>query len=330
MPDLDNIARRVTRAVTEKVFPGCVVGIVRKNSAQTILPFGRFTYDPVSPEIEQDTIYDVASITKSIPVASLAAVFEREGRLKFSDPIVLHIPELHNDFGATLKDLLLYRVRGQPMSALPFQTPDEISAHIFERGFAGPPGEIAYTNLPAFLLGIILERIAGEMLPQIAHKYFFGPLGMDDTTFLPRDASRITPTEIIGGNEIRGIVHDESARIFALSHKAVGHAGLFSNAPDLLSFLNALLQGRFPGIIELAERGLGWQRAQSWFMGRHCSEHAFGKTGFTGTSILMDRRCGIGVVILSNRTYPKRPQDSFSIYSAVNSLRADIADIVNS
>jgi CubicO group peptidase (beta-lactamase class C family) len=151
---------------------------------------------------------------------------------------------------------------------------------------------------------------------------------MDDTTFFPHDMSRIPPTEIVGGEEIRGIVHDESAHVFSRAHRAVGHAGLFSTAPDILNFLEALLQGKLPAVLSGAQKGLGWQKAERWFMGAHFGGGAFGKTGFTGTSVAVDTQKGIAFVILSNRTYPTRPPDAASIHSAINTFRADIADIV--
>ena len=63
-------------------------------------------------------------------------------------------------------------------------------------------------------------------------------------------------------------------------------------------------------------------------MGSRFGKGAFGKTGFTGTSVSIDPSRGIAFVILSNRTYPQRPPDAASIYSAVNIFRADIADII--
>jgi len=59
-------------------------------------------------------------------------------------------------------------------------------------------------------------------------------------------------------------------------------------------------------------------------MGKSCTEHTFGKTGFTGTLCICDRRRGVAYVILSNRIYPQRPADS----SAINAVRADIGEII--
>ena len=325
---VESIRDRAERAIREKVFPGCVIGIVRKNGQREVFPFGTFTYESDSPEVAGDTIYDLASVTKSIPVASLALTFIAEGKLGLTNTVRKYLPELQNDHGATIEDLLMYRVQGVQLSTLHHRTFEEIRTHIFEHGFNGPPAESVYTNLPAFLLGIIVERVGGAVLPALAGKYFFGPLKMNDTTFFPHDASRIPPTELVDGEEIRGIVHDESARVFTRARRAVGPAGLFSTAPDILNFLEALLQDELPAILSGAQKGLGWHRAEEWFAGSHASRDAFGKTGFTGTSVVVDIERGAGLVILSNRIYPKRPPDAMSLSSAINIFRADIADIL--
>src|SRR5665213_45418 len=319
----EEIAARVGRAIHEKTFPGCVIGIARANGKREILPFGRFTYEDDSPEVAIDSIYDLASITKSIPVASLGALFASTSRFNLDDKVVTYIPELQNDFGATIEDLLRYRVQGARMSTLNHPTFEQIRAYIFENGFVAAPGKSEYTNLPAFLLGIILERVSGEILPALAHKYFFEPLAMTDTTFFPHDIKRVAPTEVVDQQEIQGIVHDESAQMFARKRRAVGHAGLFSTTLDLLNFLEALLQGKFPTIVDAAELELGWQVDEPW-MGKSRNSKTFGKTGFTGTSVLVDKEKGLGIVIISNRTYPKRPADG----TAINLFRADIAELI--
>ena len=67
---------------------------------------------------------------------------------------------------------------------------------------------------------------------------------------------------------------------------------------------------------------LGWELAQSKFMGSRVSPHAFGKTGFTGASIVADPIAGAAVVLLSNFTYPHREQNADRIHA----FRASLAD----
>lgn len=246
---------------------------------------------------------------------------------KLTDPVKKFIPELHNDFGATIEDLLKYRVQGDRMSTLGFRTFEQIRTHVLENGFDGPPGESNYSNLPAFVMGIILERVTGRSLSILGHTYFFEPLGMKNTTFFPAQ-SVCVPTEIQNGRVIQGIVHDDSARLFALARRSVGHAGLFSTAGDLMIFAGAVLANKFPATLSGAVQGLGWSQKDENWMGSSVGGDAFGKTGFTGTSIVIDPEKHSVLVILSNRTYPTRPREAASPVSAINIFRRDIAELV--
>jgi len=321
----EKIAERTQIAISERVFPGCVIGIVRDGHTQ-IFPFGDLTYDDESPEVNENTIYDVASITKSLPTSSLALLLISKGKFALKNLVREYTPELKNDFGATIEDLLRYRVRGVQMSKLTEKSPNEILGHIFETGFSEPPGQSQYTNLPAFLLGIIIERIERARLDELAEDHIFSSLGMSRTYYIsPAITNETAPTEIdFSGKIIHAVPHDESARIFARAQVAAGHAGLFSTVPDLLSYLGALLSGWYPAVTDGAKKGLGWQVNEPRFMGVRVSPYSFGKTGFTGTSIVVDLKKGIGLAILSNCTFPKRPASR----DAIDKFRGDIADII--
>ena len=119
---------------------------------------------------------------------------------------------------------------------------------------------------------------------------------------------------------MHGVVHDENA--WAMGGVA-GHAGLFSSARDLALFAQMLLNGgSFDGVRILepetvarwtarqgstSSRALGWDtpsgRSSS---GNYFSAWSFGHTGFTGTSMWMDPRTNIFVVLLTNRVNPTR------------------------
>lgn len=309
------------RAIDQRVFPGCVIGIL-KEAERTVQSFGKLRYEEPAL-VTEDTVYDLASITKSIPLASLAAILIEERTCALSDTVTKFLPELQNDFDATIEDLLRYRVRGPQLSKLQYRTFEEIRTYVLEHGFDGPPGEGQYTNLPAFVLGLAIERVKKESLASLGHRYFFGPLHMESTTFFPA-TSDCAPTENDARGEVRGLPHDESAYVFAKAHRTVGHAGLFSTANDMLTFAEKLLHDPQGAIVRNAENGLGWQVKDPNFMGRFAGEKTFGKTGFTGTSIVVDVERQIALVILSNRTYPVRPIDD----SAIFQFRRDIADIV--
>ncbi len=320
--EIDTLAEQ---AVKDGVFPGCAIAIVRIGD-RSIKSYGTRALN--GEPARDDMVYDLASVTKSVPVSSLILKLNQEGALTLKDMVRTWIPELQNDHAATIEDLLKYRVHGERMATLAHLTPKEITARIFETGIS-LPGASQYSNLPAFLLGIILERATGKSIDVLAREAFFDPLNMRSTFFgiagvQPDVSISIAPTETEESGDVQGIVHDESARVFARAGRAVGHAGLFSNASDMATFLEALLAGSFPYIVKGAHKGLGWELNHGAFMGTKFGPRTFGKTGFTGTSILCDTDRGVGLVILSNRTYPTRPEDNRSI----NAFRAAVADRV--
>jgi CubicO group peptidase (beta-lactamase class C family) len=353
----ESIKQRIEEALEQKVFPGCVVGVVRRDGTRTILPFGRFTYDATAPEVKEDSIYDTASLTKSIPTGSLALQLIDHGKLKITDKLIDYIPEFNNSDreNVLIKHLLTYTIDGyglastldgHDLNSLNKRSAAQLQQLLLTHDFERRPGTVfKYTNIPASLLGMVIEKIYGQPLDVLADEHFFKPLSMTRSTFSPEKFSldEIVPTEIDDWRgEVRGIVHDESAYIAKKEGKIVGHAGLFSTAGDILTFLEMLLRdGELNGqrffsdkiiremetnqIPELNDStGLGWELNQPRYMGKHCLPHTFGKTGFTGTLCVCDREKEVAYVILSNRIYPKRPPDS----AAINAVRADIGNLI--
>ena len=342
------ITKRVQRAITEKVFPGCVVGIVAMNGSREVFTFGNLTYEAESRKVTEETLYDVASITKSIPTASIAHLLIEQGKLRITDKLIDYIPEFRNSDReiVLIKHLLTYTLDGYGLASLKVKSTPQLIEALMTHDFEKRPGTIfKYSNIPAALLGLVVEKVSGETLDNLANAYFFKPLRMEKTTFFPEHfpLPDIAPTEIDSWRGlVQGVVHDESAYYCKRDGKIVGHAGLFSTAPDILNFLEMLLHGgvlcgkryfseetisqfETNQISELADcTGLGWELYQPRYMGKYSGKHTFGKTGFTGTLCVVDRERGVAYVILSNRTFPQRPADS----SAINQFRADIGDII--
>ena len=217
-------------------------------------------------------------------------------------------------------------------------TPQEILARLFAHPFTEAPGTLFnYGNAASILLGIFLERKWGRSLPALAEEAFFNPLGMKNSGWFPlmrMPAMRIVPTEDCHwrGRVLRGEVHDESAfTLQALG--AVGAAGMFSSVPDLLHFARMILNdGIFndkrimpPGVLSFATQNalshlpgqsaaLGWELCNRKFMGNSAGPRSFGKTGFTGASVVCDPDRNACVVLLTNFTWPKREPSVERIY----------------
>ena len=350
----NKLEKSLNNAIKVKIFPGCIVGVVRRNGERILALSGNFTYEKDSVPIREDSIFDVASITKSIPTSCLALELIDEGKLNLKDKLTDYVPEFNNpDREAVLVKHLLthtldFKSKGGHfrLSTLKDKSPNEILRIIFNADFNSKPGtKFVYVNATSILLGLVVERATGKRLDEFAQKIFFKPLKMVRTTYHPRRLNKndIVPTEFDEwrGRLIQGEVHDESAYTL-MKKQIVGSAGLFSTADDLLNFLEMLLnKGTLFGkrffsqemVKEMhtnqiqdigGSAGLGWELNQKRYMGKSSTADTFGKTGFTGCIVVCDIPKDVGVVMLSNYTFPKRKSGP----SLINKVRSEIMDLV--
>ena len=107
------------------------------------------------------------------------------------------------------------------------------------------PGTRGEYSDPGFiLLGKALEATMGETLDVFSQREIFKPLGMEATCYCPATEiwDTIPPTEedtTFRHRRIQGEVQDENAWVLG---GVAGHAGLFSNVPDVLRFAGELLE----------------------------------------------------------------------------------------
>lgn len=345
----DIIDSIITDAIDRKVFTGCTVATVCNGEVEKYA-YGRYTYDNDSAPVNIDSIFDVASITKAIPVSSLALILIENGVLDLNDKMIRYVPEFNGSFRENitiwhlLTQTLHFNFRLFDCKSMPAA---EIVKSIMNADLMSPPGSVSsYANATSILLGFVIERCTGQDLEILARKYFFEPMSMNATTFHPEifPKERCVPTEVDKwrGRIIQGEVHDESA--WALRPIIVGSAGLFSSISDLSKFLEMLVnKGTFRGkqifkedtvakmyTNQLTEgqdgqTGLGWELNQQQSMGDICKEGSvFGKTGFTGCSIAVNPDTKSGYILLSNHLYPNRAPDR----GRINEIRRSIAGAV--
>ena len=316
---------------------------------------GRSNYKLLAKSIRENSVFDVASITKAIPLAMVTLLLVDQGKVRLDTPVVSLIPAFDTDPAkreVTLLHLLTntLHLRLPALSTFKRFESEDIVEIVCKAPLAAPPGTIAmYSNASALLLSVCIMKSEHAPLGMLAKTYFFDPLRMYDTTFDPNsygDNPRVVPTEYDFWRDryLRGEVHDEST--YALQKKygrdAIGIAGLFATAPDMLTFLQMLLNaGKLAGRTFLSEQqvtdmhtkhfpdvtdagGLGFALYPQPYMGHCGTSQTFGKTGFTGCMVMADRYKELGLVILSNYHYPYRKTD----LAPNQQFRANIADIV--
>jgi len=317
-------------AIAARSFPAAAAAVTHRGQLVAMKGFGRFTYEPESPEVQADTVFDLASVSKAVATTTMAMLLYERGLLDLNAPVVGVVPEFARNEPrcrqVTFRMLLAHSSGLPAYEKLFLQAPsrDELLAMAFGTRLTADPGTRAeYSDIGFIILGVALERLADESLDSYCQREIFGPLGMIHTTYNPAPELRssIPPTVddwTYRNRIIQGEVHDENAS--ALGGVA-GHAGLFSNAEDVAIFAQTMLSGGSPILrpetIELftrrestpagTSRALGWDTPSAPSQsGKHFSPRSYGHLGYTGTSLWIDPERQLSVTLLTNRTWPDR------------------------
>lgn len=206
------------------------------------------------------------------------------------------------------------------------------------RFVARPGEEFHYSDLGFMLAGVAVARRFGGPLADAMQALIRDRLDLDSVTYAPtssgRPRERIVPTELDArwrGRRCWGEVHDENA---AGMGGVAGHAGLFATVHDvarfgvawlrqdprlrLERFMRTAVTNQTPDLD--AARGFGWQVQPTDHMAAF-SDAAYGHTGYTGTSLVVDPERDLVVALLTNRVWHGRdPQ-------AIDRLRFDVHEL---
>lgn len=328
-------------AIAARAFPGCAFGALAGGEIVLQGALGHFTYDEDALAVSAETVYDVASLTKVAATTAAAMLLYQRGLLDLNTPLGELLPgfivgRAPGGYARHVKlRHLLAHNSGLPGYVEFFRsvsTPSALYRACLELPLEAEPGTRAEYSDPGFiLLGKALEVCMGEYLATWVRREIFQPIGLTATGFCPAPAARtmIPPTEedtSLRHRRIQGEVQDEHAWLLK---GAGGHAGLFSNVPDLLRFAHEILDARSEtapatgksGLFDRAtvelfaerqgpegsSRALGWDTPSSnSSSGRYFSPRSIGHLGFSGCSLWIDLDAGVAVALLTNRTWPDR------------------------
>ena len=332
------------RASAEKAFPAAVVEVGDPTRTLWREAYGRLTFDEGAASTRDDTIFDLASLTKVIATAPLVMRDVERGALALDDPVSQHIAGWNGSDRAavTLRDLLSHSsgLPGHRPFYLDLHGRAKIEAAICATPLEYEPGSKSiYSDLGFMLLGFILQRDATLASRFDAMREQMGPI--HDLQFHPPELwiKRTAPTEQDDwrGRLLVGEVHDENASALG---GAAGHAGLFGTAAAVGEYARHLLQvldGRVGAFrketletfitrrddVPNSSRALGWDTMlPTSSCGTRMSPRSFGHTGFTGTSLWIDPDRRVYVVLLTNRVHPTRNNP------AITPLRRAVHDAV--
>jgi serine-type D-Ala-D-Ala carboxypeptidase len=290
--------------------------------------FGRFTYEESSSTVDPDSIFDLASLTKVVATATSAMILYERGLLDLETPVVGVLPEFRGDDPrreqVTFRQLLAHS-SGLPAYEKLFlraKSKDELLGEAFSVSLKYEPcARAEYSDVGFILLGVALERIAGEPLDRFCQREIFGPLGMSHTSYNPPPSwkTKVLPAaddRTFRKRIIQGEVQDENASVMG---GVAPHAGLFSTASDIANFSHSMLNGGTPisrretvalfarrqSSLPGTSRALGWDTPSTPSQsGKYFSPSSFGHLGYTGTSLWIDPERQVSITLLTNRTWP--------------------------
>jgi CubicO group peptidase (beta-lactamase class C family) len=243
--------------------------------------FGNYEYDAASLPVTLESIYDLASVTKTSATTVAIMKLYEQGKVDLKGKISDYLSwTAGSDKGdITIADILLHQAglypfipfyketldsSGAPKVALYAATIDtsfsipvarnlylrkDWNDTLFQRILKSPltaPGKYVYSDNDFIFLGKIVEAITGMTLDEYTRKTFYHPLGMATTGFNPWKtigSERVVPTEQ-EKNFRRQLTRGYVHDEGASLFGGVsGHAGLFSNAYDLSLLYQMLLNG---------------------------------------------------------------------------------------
>jgi CubicO group peptidase (beta-lactamase class C family) len=341
---------RIDTVVQEEIHAGHLPGaVVLVGCGDRILyhkAFGLAVAEPFQVAMQNDTIFDLASLTKPIATAAAILILVDRGKLDPNDRVATYLPA----FACNGKEDVRIRHLLTHTSGLPAYTdakvlkdlygspcPDKLVEKICSLNAQSEPGkEFRYSCLGYITLAQIVRIVTGQDIGEFTRVNLFEPLGMEHTRFNPPAAwqEEIAGTEIVDEELLRGTVHDPLARLMA---GVGGNAGLFSTASDLSIYCRMLLNGGSwngkqvlsPAAIAMLTTAQSHGRAYgfdvsssySWVKGPNASPATFCHTGYTGTSLVCDPATGTYLILLTNSVHPHDKGTS-------KPIRQKIAEIV--
>ena len=200
------VSRLINDAIAANKLPGAVVVIghggkvafhqaygVRKLAGEPALDGSPAPAEPMT----EDTIFDLASLTKSLATATAVMQLYEQGKVAFDDPVQQYLPDFNtgNDprrAKVTVRMLLTHTSGetgdvnlGDPWGLDRADKDEGLHRALTTPLESAPGGDFRYSDINFILLGALIEKATGEALDVYVQHHVFGPLGMADTHYLP-------------------------------------------------------------------------------------------------------------------------------------------------
>lgn len=249
--DLEQDVKRTMKAFD---VPGIAIAVVKDGQVVAARGFGvRKLGEPA--QVDGKTLFEIASNSKAFTAAALAMLVD-EGKLKWDDPVVKHLPDfqMYDAYVTremTVRDLLTHR-SGLGLGAgdllwwptTTFSTDEIIEKLRYIRPATSFRNSYAYDNLLYIVAGKIIARKSGKSWGDTVRERILALIGMNTTT------TSLAENE---GNPNASNAHSKiKDKITAVKSmpvaNAVGAVGINTNAEDIAKWMQVLLDnGRVAG-----------------------------------------------------------------------------------
>ena len=333
-------------AIRMKVFPGAVLGVAFGAKGQRkihVQPFGHTSYAQ-EKRVDEQTVYDLASLTKPLATTISLLCLLKEREIKLSDRLDKFFPgQIPGPKKKITLSSLLSHSAGFPAHRPYFQKimkekekKETLFSLLMAETLVYEPGTMSlYSDLGFMLLGLIIEKTSGMNQDVFFREKVSDPLEISEKIFysaaVPGQGKKVENYAFmevcpLRQRVLRAEVSDENA--YALGGVS-GHAGLFGSMEGVLPLAVHLLdqwQGRedHPGyrsrdLREFLQKqnisgstwalGFDTPSATGSSGGKYLSPASIGHLGFTGTSFWIDPVRELVMVLLSNRVHPSRENE---------------------
>ncbi len=273
---------------------------------------GKSAILPQEKEMSEDTLFDMASLSKLIGTTMAALKMIDLGKISLTNKMSDFFGDCHGKENTTIFQLMTHTsgIKAHFPLWLRGIAPSDAAKEILREPFGyTPESNAVYTCMGYILLGRILEKIEGQPLDSIVQKYVFDPLGMKNSFYNPPIDKLCAATEksAVTGEIICGSVHDENAYFL---NGISGNAGIFCSLDDCITFAKMISNGAkgylSDEIFKAATTNYTPQFEENRGLGFNIVGNRYGHTGFTGTAIYVGRDSGIYAILLTNRVHPTR------------------------
>ena len=333
-----NISNQTIDQVTEnamKTFdvPGISVAVIKDGTIVHSKGYGVKSLK-TGEKVQSNTNFGIASNSKAFTAAALAILVD-EGKIKWDDKVITHIPEfkMYNDYVTkefTIRDLLTHR-SGLGLGAGDLMvwpdghnfTPKDIISNIqFLKPVSDFRVKYDYDNLLYIIAGVVIERVSGQSWTDFVTKRLLEPIGMTNTAanwHLVKDKKNAIDPHVPIDGKLQ-VIDRYTNTIFDAA------AGIYSNVDDIAKWLQFNLdKGKVNGKQIISEKqmnemitpqtlqpnrttppynslfkayGLGWQLQD--MNGKLEVSHTGGLEGIVTQTMFYPQE-KLGIVILTNQ-----------------------------